>query len=160
MFTNNSSSKISFKELPTELSSLFIKRSIMDVFLCLIIVGCCLLFRSKELWIIAFVVVILLNIMNLIFFWQLRNGKFYILEAVCKKITVSKIKLFNSESKVELLLQNRDFYYTLNVSKQTAKNLVEDMTLRVYVSTNNAYQKSDKQIVIVNPILIVPIFEK
>ena len=160
MSINNSSSKISFKELPSELSSLFIKRSAIDIFICLIIIGCCLFFRSKELWIIALIIIILLNVLNFYFFWQLCNGRFYILEAVCKNITISKIKLFNSETKVELLLQNHDFYYTLNISKQAAKNITEDMALRVYVSTNNAYKKSDKQIVIINPILIVPIWGK
>lgn len=98
-----------------------------------------------------------MNVMNLLFYFQLTRGRLNILDAVCENVKVSNSKFMRSDSKVELLLKNDKYYYTINTSKNMAKNISENMRVRVYVTNGNAYKKNDEQVVILNPILIAPL---
>lgn len=155
--TYNNKTCLKFSELPFELSILFVRRTAVDLFISIILIIGCFYFRSKQMTALILLAIAIINIINFLFYSQLMRGQLNVLDAVCVKMNVSHFKLLRSDSKVELLLKNDKYYYTLNTSKHMAKNIAENMKVRIYVTSGNAYKKSDEQVVILNPILISPL---
>lgn len=152
--------KLSFKDLPEEIGALFVQRTIIDAVLSAILIIISTFLHIKGVWLISIVCILFLWLLHGLFYWKLCNTGVYILEAECVTVKKSDFKLTNSDSKYELLLRNDTHYYTVHVSRQTAKSLSEGMALRVYVFENNAYQKNSEYVVLMNPILITPIISK
>lgn len=143
-----------FKELPYELYNLFIRKSLLSVFIIIIAVVISAYLKNLQLFIMATICGFILLTLNYLLYRQLISGDILVLEASVIKLTTNYFKFFSKESKVEMILQKDNLFYYMDISKKQAHRITEGMNLRIYLSEGNVYQKENGQIILLNPLSI------
>lgn len=143
-----------FKELPYELCNLFIRKTLLSMFIIMVAIVISAYLKNLQLFIMAAVCGLVLLILNYLLYRQMISGDILVLEASVIKLTTNYFKIFSKESKVEMILQKDNLYYYVNISKRQAHRIAEGMNLRIYLNGNNVYQKENGQVILLNPLSI------
>lgn len=143
-----------FKDLPYELCNLFVRKTLLSVFIVIIAIVISAYMKNLQLFVIAAICCFILLVLNYLLYRQLISGNILVLEATVIKLTENSFKIFSKESKVEMILQKDNLFYYVDISKKQAHRIAEGMKLRIYLNGNNVYQKENGQVILLNPLSI------